>query len=1295
MNDMVSNNFLGIDTEMMFSSLDSLRKFHATMIKNYRGQEITSEIAKKIQDFIINGRKVGIFLEDEDERWDSQTRLDYWVTILQRFGYESPNATLLDFDPTLENIIDRVAFTTINDSDILLLRGLLKQNTEKTYIQLGKYNINISEGENIHIGDRIYQGSDAEAIRKVLQEIIDERKFRTLLTHCEYLERMENVAKSYQATYQGNLAGRKKNQEEIKELLDGDASVIILHGAGGIGKTRLLLSLKDQLSPNVSLWYVRNEAESIESEIINLNRETTHIIIIDDAHRCQFLAKFREVLINPELSNKVVIILATRSIFKESICYELGIQHEIPKVEIKPLENLDINELLQSHPYEIVNIEIRHELVRLSEGNPLIAGIAARLYQKGEDLMSLSHDQLLTQYLKEIIQDLLGVDKNIAEKYLQLIALLGTIDLNDSELTNNICELLHINNLEVEKLINSLVESGLLEQYGSLIRLSSEVLADRLLLMLLDSKSNGKNSLWRQWIEPFFGQKAKQILSNLAAAELKGESIEAGLFVGEKLAEFRKGLKHEGNFFRYSLLDLFEEVAYFRPDDMLIIIAEIIDTPEPQPETIQHKNWGTYSITHEMVLAKVIESLERTIYRGGLEDAIVYLHKLATYHPDNQVYKRVRDSAKSTLVKIADFNQNKPFYVQELFLKKISTWLEQDFTLNLSLCLSLIHVVLQISFHWTTTDPTKPFTIIFHQGNLSINEDLVRIRDLALDILYKAYRQTTEPSMRLSIVQELQDSAPYIDSRYEVRSDTAKCIRDNSIKTATFFLEIAIEAEFPILDKITDWLNHVKRFYGFEDRIFTDLREFLKQHNGLQLYRMLVDGWKWDQENEDLDWEESEELRRNKIDEYISITTLSEVDKAVQELETIAIQSHQAKKNDVRSLCTLLQILGQRKPDLAQKFIEIIIDRDLHLKEYLGFLLAGMSNEQKELVKNYVRSWLSSSHKFLWKAVLIRYNVVNWSSEDLNEVENVMQQLSRKDDPEIDILVLRNMYQLTEYKPETAIEILKILSARSHEIVVDQVAETISHAIYQKRIWLSQFLKYQDFLDIIQNFERLSRLDHDVQMCLKLLGKTHPMEVIKFLERRILAKQDRYSRESYYEAFPFAFSDMFDGVRKHPDFPNVLQYVREWTLKVRENYFLYDAAPRLLSALSLSLEGELYNCFMEWVQSKEEDKIKAIASTLRQFNSGEIFYEICREIIIQAKGNEEITSYVSSAIYTTPGVISGGFSLFYKKRREEISQWLKDSNLHVRQFTQALDMSLIKSIESEEAREKLEERNWK
>jgi hypothetical protein len=1284
-----------------YTSYNEFRKRHFALLKTlkkYREKnDNIAQLGAEINIHVGKGIRTGCILHDEDDRLDCQSWLDIWVAIMREAGNtDYQNVILEDFNSDI--YIEHIASDEISKIDVSTLRHLLRWENNGN-LQLGKYNVSFTEGEDIHIGDRIYQGTDAEAIRKVLLEVIESRKFRTLLTHTEYLERMEQVAKSYQATYKGILAGRKSKQEEIKEHLDSDAQVVTLYGAGGLGKTRLLLNLRDLLSSDVSLWYVRNEAESVEAELLTLERETKHVIVIDDAHHCLCLSHLREVLVNPDYANKVVLVLATRSVFKESVGYRLGIRSEITEVEIKPLENTDIDELLQSQPYEIGDVEARYELVRLAEGNPLIAGIAARLYQKGEDLLCLSNQELIARYLKEIIQDLPGVDKRSAENYLQLMAVLGTLDLNDGELTDKIFEVLSINYLDANNLVNHLVESGLVEQYGSLIRLSSEVLADRLLLGLLDSKGSRKNSLWQKLIEPFFGKKAKQILSNLAAAELKGESIEAGLFVGEKLDEFRKGLKHEGNFFRYSLLDLFEEVAYFRPDDMLIVIAEIVDAPELLPETIQSQNWGTYAITHEMVLTKVVEVLERAIYRGGLENAIDYLHKLATYQSDNQIYARVRDSAKSALVKIADFRQHKPFHVQYLFLEKIPVWLEQDFILNLSLCLPIIHVVLQISFHWATTDPTQAFTLVFQQGNLSVNTDLEQIRDHALDILYKAYRKTSEISMRLSIVQELHNASPYIDSRYGIHPDTANCVRDNSIKTATFFLEIASEAEFPILDKIIDWLNHVKRFYGFEDEIFSELRAFLKQHKGLQLYRMLVDGWKWDQENEDLDWQESEILRRNKIDEYITTITLSEVNNVVQELETIAIQSQQAKKNDVLSLCTLLKLLGEKKPDIAQKIIEIIIDRDLHLKEYLGFLLAGLNHDNQELVKIYVRDWLSSNHKFLWKAVSVRYNFTDWNLEDLDQAGNVIRQLIGKADPDIDILLLRNIYHMSEYAPETAIEILKVLSTRSHEVVVQQVAETIALQKHQGRAWLIKFQKQQDFLDIIRNFERLSRLDHDVQMCLEMLGETFPMEVIKFLERRILSKPDRYSHEGYYEAFPFAFSDTFKGVRNHPDFPNVLRYVREWTLKLEENYFLYDAAPRLLSALSLNLEGELHKCFMEWIQSQEVDKIGAIASTLRQFNSDRTFYEICREIIIQAKGNEGILSYVKSAIYTTPGAIIGGFSLFYKKRREEINQWLKDSyldsNLYVRQFTQTIDRSLIESIEREEAREKLNERNWK
>ena len=76
------------------------------------------------------------------------------------------------------SIINRITSGEYTDEDIAILREVLfsdnRQGNSQSFIQLGKYNINISEGKEIHIGERIYQGVDAEAIREIvcsLQEL--------------------------------------------------------------------------------------------------------------------------------------------------------------------------------------------------------------------------------------------------------------------------------------------------------------------------------------------------------------------------------------------------------------------------------------------------------------------------------------------------------------------------------------------------------------------------------------------------------------------------------------------------------------------------------------------------------------------------------------------------------------------------------------------------------------------------------------------------------------------------------------------------------------------------------------------------------------------------------------------------------------------------------------------------------------------------------------------------------------------------------------------------------------------
>jgi Effector-associated domain 10 len=71
----------------------------------------------------------------------------------------------------LDEIIKRILDGNYTDTDRETLRQLLDNGDRETILQLGKYNINIADGKDIHIGDRIYQQWDEQAIQAVIKAI--------------------------------------------------------------------------------------------------------------------------------------------------------------------------------------------------------------------------------------------------------------------------------------------------------------------------------------------------------------------------------------------------------------------------------------------------------------------------------------------------------------------------------------------------------------------------------------------------------------------------------------------------------------------------------------------------------------------------------------------------------------------------------------------------------------------------------------------------------------------------------------------------------------------------------------------------------------------------------------------------------------------------------------------------------------------------------------------------------------------------------------------------------------------
>ncbi|PSB01627.1 phosphorylase family protein [Merismopedia glauca] len=83
------------------------------------------------------------------------------------------------FSPKMTNpeelnaILDRLVQHEQTDADLTVLRQWLSGGGQIAS-QLGKYNVNLGQGQDIHVGDRIYQGVDAQTIREIVQSILQD-----------------------------------------------------------------------------------------------------------------------------------------------------------------------------------------------------------------------------------------------------------------------------------------------------------------------------------------------------------------------------------------------------------------------------------------------------------------------------------------------------------------------------------------------------------------------------------------------------------------------------------------------------------------------------------------------------------------------------------------------------------------------------------------------------------------------------------------------------------------------------------------------------------------------------------------------------------------------------------------------------------------------------------------------------------------------------------------------------------------------------------------------------------------
>lgn len=254
----------------------------------------------------------------------------------------------------------------------------------------------------------------------------------------------------------------------IYEALE-DRRVVVLVGAGGVGKTRLAV-----------------EAARAHGEVLVLNRAMPFdadalaevpvgrpvVVLIDDAHRAEVLNGVRGILDDSRWS-QVRLLLTLRPGTEMSTVQRAGLHpDEAVRIGVGKLPPSDVDAIITGPPHRIQSDRFRHWVIDLAQGNPLIAHIACKTALEDQGIEAGTLAEVLRRHLHRLLSS--GYESAPHLRALGVIAVRGRLDTVELP---TVQDLLPAGDPPLTDTVAQLADVGVLEQNRSVYVIKPDRLA--------------------------------------------------------------------------------------------------------------------------------------------------------------------------------------------------------------------------------------------------------------------------------------------------------------------------------------------------------------------------------------------------------------------------------------------------------------------------------------------------------------------------------------------------------------------------------------------------------------------------------------------------------------------------------------------------------------------------------------------------------------------------------------------------------------------------------------------------
>lgn len=434
-----------------------------------------------------------------------------------------------------------------------------------------------------------------------------ENETRVLLSMAEVKEQLPEREPFLRRETLGPFCGRSAEKARIAEFLTSDKLFLVVHGAGGTGKTRLLADTGDEIAGD-GAWQVL--WANVESMVATANwfesivPERSTLLLVDEPPDERLLQQLAEQLggrVGRTAKWKVVV--AVRSP-KDPVLRFLRLtrmRRRVEELHVFPLTTPDAEqmcfELLNTGKLAQSSNKLKRDAARqLSQAfarHPIWLTLAIQHLEDHGDLKQVPADAgaLADEYLFEIERQQSETTPESVRHLLRWIALIGTVNRQDDTTIKLIGDSIGVPSLvELRERIALLVQRRVLAERGAhrrFVELKPDVLRDHVLLRWLATDVGKERHVSDDGIELIkfvrdaavrgsLNELGRAILISLARTEfiLRLAGHEFGL-MGEFFGSLERSVPALSASQRMALAELLEVVAHFQPGATASLVATL------------------------------------------------------------------------------------------------------------------------------------------------------------------------------------------------------------------------------------------------------------------------------------------------------------------------------------------------------------------------------------------------------------------------------------------------------------------------------------------------------------------------------------------------------------------------------------------------------------------------------------------------------------------------------------------------------------------------------------------------